>query len=83
MEQTYKHACIKPGCANVYVDDDPDAYYCETCNEERKRIAIEVDKKIGMQPKERQMSDLEIYDSQAKVMTSPTGRTISFAPTKL
>lgn len=78
-----KHPCIRPGCANTYEDDEPDHYYCPSCNEARKKIAAEIDRKIGSQPRAHAMSDLAVFESQAKTINGPNGRTISFAPTKL
>ncbi len=40
----YTHSCVR--CGAHYQDEDPDPYYCTPCNEERKRIAKEVDSKI-------------------------------------
>lgn len=74
----YKHLCIKPGCVNTYEDEDADRYYCPSCNEARKQIAVEVDKKIGTHPRERGMSELEIFEAEAKSFTAPNGRTITF-----
>lgn len=81
---SYKHTCIKPGCGKQYDDEDPDPYYCTACNEQRLVIAQAIEAKYPVtvgQPKS--MSDLEIYDSQAKTMNSPTGRLVTFAPAKL
>lgn len=73
-----KHLCIKPGCDNTYEDEDVDRYYCPTCNEARKALAAEIDKRIGAQPRERGMSELEIFEAEAKSFTTPNGRTITF-----
>lgn len=43
------HSCIK--CKVSYQDNDPDDYYCPFCNEERKRIAAEIDAKLANRPK--------------------------------
>ena len=40
----YTHPCIK--CGNKYTDEDPDPYYCPSCNKTRKQIAQEIDAKI-------------------------------------
>lgn len=79
----YKHLCIKPGCANTYEDEDPDRYYCPTCNEARLIIAKQVDAQFGAMPKERAMSDLEVFDAQAKTLSKPDGSTASFVKTTL
>lgn len=79
----YTHLCIRPGCGLSYEDEDVDAYYCESCNEARKVIAQELDRKIASQPKERPLSDLQAYDAQAKTIPGPNGRTISFMKTTL
>lgn len=77
------HSCIKTGCENKYQDNEIDAYYCKEHLSEKKRIAAEIDKKFAGRSTEKTMSDLELYDSQAKVMKGPNGRMITFAPTKL
>ena len=45
-----KHICIKPGCGVSYEDNDPDPYYCSSCNEQRKVIAAEIDAKRMINP---------------------------------
>ena len=61
----YKPVCIK--CRERYDSDEPDDYYCETCNEERLKVAKEIDRKIAtMPPKRPRMSDLQKFDAIAK-----------------
>ena len=55
--------CIK--CKTPYESEDSDPYYCPKCNEERKQIAAEIDKKV--RPAEKVKSSLEIYESLPKV----------------
>ena len=55
----YTHSCIK--CKTKYQSDDSDAYLCESCNEERKRIAEEVDKKMAGRTPRNVKSDLQVY----------------------
>ncbi len=43
--KVYQHTCIKPTCTNTYQSIDPDAYYCEGCDKQRKEFAKEVDAK--------------------------------------
>lgn len=74
----FTHACIKPGCGNRYEDNEPDHYYCPSCNEMRKAIALEVDKKMASIPREQPVSDLQAFEAEAKVVTTPNGRTVSF-----
>lgn len=64
---TYKHKCIKINCSNTYEDNDVDAYYCEPCREENKKIAIEIERKIASLPKKKIMSALQEYDASPKV----------------
>jgi hypothetical protein len=64
MSETYTHNCIK--CNSQYSDNDLDAYYCETCNEQRKIIAKEVDKKFSTIPKHKTKSDFQIYDEMCR-----------------
>ena len=59
------HSCIK--CKSQYDGSEPEAYYCPKCNDERKLIAAEIDKKI--RPESKTMSDLQIFDSVAKTST--------------
>mgnify|MGYP003395795602 CR=1 FL=1 len=40
-----KISCIK--CKAIYETEDPDPYLCVPCNEERLRIAAEIDKKFA------------------------------------
>lgn len=62
----YSHNCIK--CSNQYSDNDPDAYYCESCNNERKIIAQEVDRKRAtLSSRRKHKSDLEIFNDIARM----------------
>lgn len=63
----YTHRCIKPNCAKNYEDTDPDAYYCPSCNEERKAVAREVDARLGARTPEQPMTALQEYDAAQKV----------------
>lgn len=74
----YSHKCIKIGCDTTYSDEDPDAYLCAVHIEEKNQIAKEIDAKFANRPKEKVMSDLELFDSQALQFTGPDGRKISF-----
>lgn len=62
--EIYTHSCIK--CKTQYSDEEQDAYYCPTCEVEKKRIASEVDKRIGANPVRETVSDLERYNQLAK-----------------
>ena len=72
----YTHPCIK--CSTEYQDEDPDAYYCTACNEERKKIAAEIDKKMGNRSTKPVKSDLQAFEEQAITVKTPDGRTVSF-----
>lgn len=61
-----EHVCIKPGCGTKYQDEEPDAYYCPSCNEEKKVIAREVDSKISTLGGKKGLSELEEYDELRK-----------------
>lgn len=62
----YTHACLK--CRAAYDDDDPEAFYCEPCNIDRKAIAAEVDRKIAARgPRRPTMSALQEYEAAPKV----------------
>lgn len=57
--------CIK--CKEKYQDAEPDDFYCPTCNEQRLKIAKEVDAKIALQgPREKPTSDLQRYNELSK-----------------
>jgi hypothetical protein len=79
----YTHTCIKPGCGVQYTSDDQERYYCEACNEARKVVAAEIDAKYGSRAGEEVVSDLQAYEAEAKSITTPEGRTVSFARTTL
>jgi len=61
----FKHPCIK--CREQYDTDDPDPYYCASCNEGRKAIAAEIDAKLANRPRKETMSALEAYDQAPKI----------------
>lgn len=63
----FSHPCIK--CAAKYDTEDPDPYYCPTCNEARKAIAAEIDKKV--RPSKQIKSDFQIYDEMCKLRGTP------------
>ena len=52
------HSCIK--CQAVYSDNEIDAYYCSDCDEERKKIAKDIDLKNSLKPKKVKVVDSEI-----------------------
>jgi hypothetical protein len=60
------HTCIKPGCGTTYEDQDPDPYYCLPCREENKRIAAEVEAKLGPRDTTPPMTPLQEYEASAK-----------------
>ena len=74
----FTHSCIKPACGAKYQDKDPDPYYCPQCNEIRKQVALEVDKRMANRPRKEVMSNLQAYESAAKTFTTSNGRTITF-----
>lgn len=61
----YNHKCIK--CSKEYKDTDPDPYYCNPCNEERKIIAEQVTKKVLLTKSTHAPSSLQAYDAANKV----------------
>lgn len=65
MSMNYTHPCIK--CKVLYEDTEPDAYLCEKCKEEKKRIADEVDRKMAGRISKRAYSALQEYDNSPKV----------------
>jgi hypothetical protein len=78
VAQIFKHKCIKLNCLNTYEDNDPDDYYCPTCNEARKAIASQIDKKLVGIPKEPMESDIAKYE---RLKTEQNG--VWFVPYKL
>ena len=56
----YTHSCIK--CRSQYKDNDVDDFYCPVCNDEKKKIAEEVDKKLVTKIRKTPKSDLQLYD---------------------
>lgn len=56
----YTHSCIK--CHSQYKDTDVDDFYCPVCNDEKKKIAAEVDKKLVTKIRKTPKSDLQLYD---------------------
>lgn len=56
----YKHPCIK--CGTTYESNDPDAYYCPTCEVEKKAIAKEVDAKLAGKVSKREKSGWQEYN---------------------
>ena len=72
------HSCIKPGCGKQYHDEDPDDYYCPTCNEEKKKIAAELDKKFSTATRPQVVSNLQAFEATAKTFTDQNGRKIIF-----
>lgn len=65
--ETFNHKCINKDCQNIYQDSDPDPYYCEPCQAERKRIAEDLDKKFSSRSHVEPMTPLKEYDRAAKV----------------
>ena len=63
----YQHKCIKPTCKETYSDEDPDAYYCQSCTKEKNKIAAQVDAKFAGAPKTQEKSALQEYDEAKKV----------------
>lgn len=58
------HLCIK--CKVQYQDGEIDDYYCSPCNEERKRIAQEIDKKFSGKSVAPIKSALQEYEEAPK-----------------
>ena len=62
----HTHTCIKPGCTNQYQDEDPDPYYCEPCREENRKVALEVEAKLGPRDTTPPVTPLQEYDAATK-----------------
>lgn len=65
--------CIMPGCSNRYETEEMEAYYCESCQLHKKNVAAQIDAQFKNRPTDTK-SDLQIFEEQAKQMTSPDGR---------
>jgi len=63
--------CIK--CNNVYTSEEDDAYYCESCLEQKKKIAEEVDKKMAGRVSTQVKSDLQLYDEALQASGASKG----------
>lgn len=59
----HKHNCIK--CGQVYEDGDVDAYYCDSCNEQRLLIAKQIDSKVGSTVGQQPKGELKLFDDIA------------------
>lgn len=46
-----QHKCIK--CGSSYESEDTDAYYCDSCNEEKLAIAKRIDAQVAARPSKR------------------------------
>jgi len=56
----YTPTCIK--CSAKYDSNEPDDYYCESCNKVRLEIAKEVDAKIALRPKKNRVSGWQQFE---------------------
>lgn len=74
----HNHSCIKPGCSNQYQDNDPDAYYCPSCQEAKKALAAQIDASIGSRPKKEHVSDLQAFIQQGHSMKKADGSLATF-----
>lgn len=61
-----KHTCIKVGCANTYKSNEPDPYYCATCQEANKALAAKIDAQVAARPKKSRYSAVKEYEEQLK-----------------
>lgn len=66
QEGKFLKNCIK--CSAQYRDSDPDPYWCESCNAERKALAREIDRKVGSTVGQRPTSGFQSLDAQGKEM---------------
>ena len=60
-------SCIKPACRKQYETEEVEAYYCPSCVEKNKLIALELEKRISLRPKKRIKSGLDEYNSAPKI----------------
>lgn len=59
-----KFNCIK--CSQQYETEDVEAYYCSPCNEAKKILAEEIDRKIGSTVGQEPKGELKAFDEFAK-----------------
>lgn len=76
MSETYNHLC---SCGKNYEDTDPEVYFCPVCIKKRKQIAAEIDKRIGQNPRRKEVSALQAFEAQGKTLVSNTSNTKGFA----
>jgi hypothetical protein len=72
-----QHQCIKPSCGNNYESDDIDAYYCPSCDAERKQIAKQIDKQFIHSDTEPTV--MQSFEAVAKTYDAPDGRRVMLA----
>lgn len=73
------HNCIKPTCGKQYKDNEEDAYYCPSCQSEKKAIAAQVDARMATKPRKTVTTELAQFEQSAQVFNDPTtGRQIFF-----
>lgn len=65
----YKHSC--PRCKSLYEDTDPEVYFCPPCQQARKKIAEQVDKKLEGNVTKNVKSNLQLYDEICKKTGRP------------
>lgn len=65
--------CIK--CNTPYKSEDEEAYYCSPCNEERLKLAKEIDAKVKPS-KNKGKSAIEEYDNLPKVNGFPNAKSL-------
>ena len=73
----YKHSCIKKSCGSAYEDDDPDNYYCPSCQKENKKIAARIDAELKVGTRKPAVSELQRFE-QTAIKRVVDGRTIMF-----
>ena len=60
----YKHQCIK--CSTEYETNDVEPYLCSVCNEERLKIAKEIDSKMMNRERKEVKSQYQLYEELRK-----------------
>lgn len=71
----YSHKCT---CGSLYVDNDPDTYFCPACVLQRKKIAEEVDKKLAGKVSSREGKGFEELAKIGRTMPSQAGGLATF-----
>lgn len=72
----YTHNCIKPGCSNTYTTEDPDPYYCASCEKQKNVVAAQIDATVHTSAPAH--SALREFENKGRTMNSKEGGLATF-----